>query len=67
MSWFRKTPDEPYIEYDPVQDEKMARLEQAEAEVADLKARSARAVQFLDARRNRNHWAETVQSIIQGA
>ena len=41
--------------------------EKAEAEVSDLKARSARAVQFLDARHNRNHWAETIQSMIQGA
>lgn len=52
---------------DDIEAVKMARLESAEAEVADLVARSKRAVSYLDARGQRNHWRESIEQMIQGA
>lgn len=46
--------------------EKMARLEQAEAELTDLKDRMDRAVEYLDARTRRNHWRESIEKMIRG-
>lgn len=48
------------------EDEKDARLENAERELADLKMRSERAVRTLSARHRRNHWTESVENMIQG-
>jgi len=45
---------------------KMERLEKAETELMSLKVRAARAIQLLDARRNRNHWRESVEQMIRG-
>lgn len=46
--------------------EKMARLEQAEAELTDLKDRMDRAVEYLDARTRRNYWRESIEKMIRG-
>lgn len=51
----------------PTEREKITRLEQAEAEVADLVARSERAIGYLTPRRGRNHWRESITEMIQGA
>lgn len=48
------------------EDEKMARLENAERDVADLVSRADRAITFLDARHHRNHWRESIEQMIQG-
>lgn len=47
--------------------EQMARLESAEADVRDLRRRADAAIRALDARRERNHWRESIEQIIQGA
>lgn len=52
---------------DPNEDEKIERLEQAEAEVEDLMLRAGTAIRFLDARHRRNHWRESIEQMIQGA
>lgn len=59
---FRRNRGDAHIER-----EKITRLEQAEAEVAELVARSERAVGYLVPRRGRNHWRETITEMIQGA
>lgn len=50
-----------------VEREKMARLEQAEGELATLGNRAALAIRRLDERRGRNHWREAIEQMIQGA
>lgn len=53
---------------DPVGErEKIARLEAAEEQVADLKGRSTRAIITLGNRQARNHWREAIEQMIQGA
>lgn len=47
--------------------EKMASLERAEAELADLKDRSQRAISTLNNRHLRNHWQESIADMIRGA
>jgi hypothetical protein len=49
-----------------VEREKMAALDAAEQELASLRDRSEKAVEFLDARDNRNHWQESVRQMIRG-
>jgi hypothetical protein len=44
-----------------------ARLDAATAELRELQERGDRAVQFLAARRQRNHWRESITNMIQGA
>lgn len=51
---------------DRVEDAKIERLERAEAEVENLKMRAHAAIQILDGRRERNHWRESIQEMIQG-
>lgn len=51
----------------PHEQAQYARLERAEREVADLKARADRAVRFLDERRGRNHWREAIEQVVRGA
>lgn len=58
---------ETIVTADRAEAEKMARLERAEAEVAGLRIRADNAIQFLDARRKRNHWRESIEQMIQGA
>ena len=45
---------------------KLSRLEAAEAEVADLRARAERAIKTLEDRRKRNHWRESIQEMLGG-
>lgn len=51
---------------DKGEDEKMARLEKAEAEMQALLLRADIAIEFLDGRRNRNHWRESIEKMIGG-
>lgn len=46
--------------------EKLARLEQAETEVRDLRERADRAIGILAARQGRNHWSESIDMMIRG-
>jgi hypothetical protein len=46
--------------------EKVARLERAETELLNLKGRASRAITTLDDRRQRNHWRESIEQMIQG-
>ena len=50
-----------------IEREKIARLEEAEAEVADVRTRATKAIRALDDRRGRNHWRESIEKMIQGA
>lgn len=59
----RKKQNSPVV---PAEHESMARLEQAEAEVALLKQRAANAIEYLDGRSKRNHWRQAVIETIQG-
>jgi len=49
-----------------VEREKMERLEQAEADLRNLKDRATKAITFLDGRNKRNHWRESIEDVIQG-
>lgn len=49
-----------------VEKEKNARLDEAEAELADLKKRASVAIRVLDNRRQRNHWRDAITEMIQG-
>jgi hypothetical protein len=51
---------------DAIEQEKIARLEQAEKQVASLTDRGNKAVQFLTERSDRNHWGESIKEMIQG-
>lgn len=48
------------------EEEKIARLENAERDLRDLKDRGERAKRFLSERQERNHWGESVAQMIQG-
>lgn len=50
----------------PEETEKMERLEAAEQELEDLKARSTVAITYLRERQSRNHWRESIEKMIQG-
>lgn len=52
---------------DAEEEEKMARLEQAERELEHVKTRSDRATRILSDRGTRNHWRESIEQMIQGA
>lgn len=52
---------------DAIEKEKIVRIEKAETELFDLKLRAARAIRVLDARKQRNHWREAIEQMIQGA
>lgn len=49
------------------EDEKVARLEQAERDLGEFKARAHHLTKKLDERRKRNHWRESIEQMIQGA
>lgn len=46
--------------------EKLRRLDEAEKDLGKLKARASHAIQTLDERRDRNHWREAIEQLIQG-
>jgi hypothetical protein len=46
--------------------QKMARLAQAECDLRDLQCRAERAVQTLDDRQRRNHFAESIRMTMRG-
>lgn len=52
---------------DAVEREKIAKLVEAEHEVEDLVARKDLAVRALSERQKRNHWRESIETMIQGA
>lgn len=47
--------------------QKLALLELAERDLCDLQERAACAIKTLEARRQRNHWRETIEQLMQGA
>ena len=49
-----------------IEREKLARLEAAEEVVRDFTARAQKATEFLETRRQRNHWRETIERMIAG-
>lgn len=71
MNWLRKKDPMPGHEIqahlENGERDKMARLEKAERDVADLTARKNRAIGILDTRHRRNHWREGITQMIQGA
>lgn len=50
-----------------VEREKEARLKEAESTLIILKYRARKAIDYLEARQERNHWREAVHDMIQGA
>lgn len=46
--------------------EKLRRLDEAEQDLCKLKDRASQAMQTLDERRDRNHWREAIEQLIQG-
>lgn len=50
-----------------IERDKIARLEQAEADLSSLKIRASNAIRTLDNRQRRNHWRESIEKMIQGA
>lgn len=60
MQFFRKN------KTDIVNDEKMARLENAERDLASLRRRHEQATGTLVRRVKRNHWVETIEQMVQG-
>ena len=48
------------------EDQKIARLNQAERDLADLQHRAHYVTKALDERRKRNHWRESIEQMIQG-
>lgn len=66
-NWFvKKFKDSSSSTQDEVEREKMARLEEAERELASLTERGANAVGMLLARNDRNHWRESIEDMIHG-
>lgn len=66
IEWFKNLIRPSRIERYTADREKMARLETAERQVADLRARGEAASTFLRDRHSRNHWREAVEQMIQG-
>lgn len=52
---------------DADEDEKLARLEDAERRLIHMQERAHTLAKTLDDRRNRNHWRESIEQMIQGA
>jgi hypothetical protein len=67
IEWLKNITISSRIDREIDEREKMARLEQAERDLADLKDRKDRAMGILIPRQERNHWQEAIQQMIMGA
>lgn len=65
--WIKKITVSSRNERDTVERERMARLEQAERDLAGLKERKDKAMGILIPRQSRNHWREAIEDMIMGA
>lgn len=61
-----RKPREESIARDKIDQEREQKLEQAEAELEDLKQRAARIIPLLRTRAQRNHWRESIERMIWG-
>lgn len=66
IEWFRSRSERKAAQK-RAEDESMARIENAERDLAALRARGEKAVRVLTERNTRNHWGEAITDMITGA